>query len=329
MNILVTGGTGFVGSHLVEHLLDRGYRVRCLVRRNSSLTYLSNSDVEFVYGDIRINKSLEAAMRGVDYVFHLAAVHGGTIAKEEFYEVNVLGTKNLLEVCYRFAPKLRKFIHVSSLSAVGPRKNQRPLTEDSPCFPIGRYGQSKLGGEKIAIEYNNKFPIIIIRPPLVYGPRDRSEYNVLRYMKKVKKGFYLIRGSKKEYFSIIYVKDLVEGLLLAAESNKSEGQKYFLCNEKPTTYEEICTLTGGALQKKYIKIIVPLLILDARMFCKELYARMTNKGQLTKMQGLKKTPQHWICDSSRAKIELGCQPKTSLAEGIEKTALWYSKHGWI
>lgn len=148
-------------------------------------------------------------------------------------------------------------------------------------------------------------------------------------MKMVKRGFYLTRGAEKKYFSIIYVKDLAEGLIAAAESDKSEGQKYFLCNEKPTTYDEICKLAAAALQKKVIKISIPSLILEASAPIAELYAKMTKKKPLITRRRLKGKPSYWICNGSKAKRELGYQPTTELAEGIEKTAVWYSKHGWI
>lgn len=105
MNILVTGGTGFIGSHLVDHLLARGYRVRCLIRRNSNLTCIQNKGVEFVYGDLLDKKNLEPAVKGIEYVFHLAALSMGSIHKE-FYRVNVSGTRNLLEVCCGLIPDL-------------------------------------------------------------------------------------------------------------------------------------------------------------------------------------------------------------------------------
>jgi nucleoside-diphosphate-sugar epimerase len=314
---------------LIETLLAGDYSVRCLVPRDADLSDVGHKNVEIVYGDILDKKSLEAAVKGVGIVLHLAAVQTAILPRTEFFRVNVEGTKNLLEACCKFSPELRKFLHLSSISAVGSCMATEVLTEDSPCFPVDYYGESKLAGEVIAGEYKNKLPITIIRPPLVYGPRDWNKSTVLRYMRMVRRGFYLTRGSEKNYFSIIYVKDLTKGILLAAESDKSTGRTYFLCNEEPTTYDEISALSAAAIRKNYRKIVIPSFILDARAFLKELYATMKNKGRMTGRRWNKVRSRHWVCDGSRAKRELGYWQDTSLADGIEKTAAWYQENGWL
>ena len=145
----------------------------------------------------------------------------------------------------------------------------------------------------------------------------------------MQKGFHIKLGSETKYFSIIYVKDLAEGLIVAAESDKSEGQKYSLCNEKPTSYDEICKLTATALERKTINIIIPSFLLEASALLAESYAKMKNTRPLMRRKGFKAQTKHWVCDGSKAKSELRYQPKTSLADGIKMTAVWYLKHGWI
>ncbi len=328
MNILVTGGTGFIGSHLVEQLSAKGYHVRCLVRKNSNISHIQNVCSEFVYGDLLDVRSLESAVRNAKYIFHLAAASGRSRPKEDYYSVNVLGTRNLLKACFRFNVNLDNFIYVSSVSAVGPSMNEFPLTEESPCLPVDFYGESKLAGEKVVSEYGNKLPATIIRPSLVYGPREKGRYKVLWHMKMTEKGFRIGVGSKKGMFSIIYVKDLVEGFLAAAESNKSEGQKYILCNQNPTSFDEICKLSATALQKKTIPIRVPYFVRESAALLLEFYARMTNTRPLIRRKRSPHRSQHWVYDSSKAKRELSFQPRTSLQEGIENTAAWYVREGW-
>lgn len=327
MNILVTGGTGFIGSHLVEYLLTKGHDVRCLVKQDDDTRYISNKGVEFVYGDICDSHSVEEAAKGVEYVYHLAAVQRGSVTQEEFYRVNASGTRNILEACYKNAPNMRKFVHVSSISAVGPRNVVQALTEDSPCRPVDHYGESKLSGEEVAIEYMSKLPLVIVRPPLVYGPRDMNQLTVLRYMKMVTKGFYFIRGSGKRYTSIIFVKDLVEGLITVAHNDASTGQKYFLCDELPTSYDVICELTASALKRKAIKITVPSILIDAKNMVTGFYKN--NDKRKARHQNSNKYSLHWVCDGSKAKRELGYQTRTLLPDGIYMTVNWYRENGWL
>ena len=329
MKILVTGGTGFIGSHLVGHLLARGYHVRCLIRKESNRSYIDDKGVEFFYGDLLARESLEPAVKGIDCVVHLAAIQTGATGREQFLRVNVSGTKNLIEATYRFVPTLKKFVHVSSISAVGPRDNATPLTEDSPCAPADHYGESKLGAEQTVLDYRRKVPLIIIRPPLVYGPRDDNRFGVLRYAKIAKRGFRLMRADAEIYTSIIHVSDLCEGLIKAVETRNAAGEKYFLCNEHPTSCGDISALSAAALQRSVKEIVIPSIILDARSFVKGLYRKVTGNDDPGKRQGLKAGPQHWICDGAKARRELDFEPAIPLSEGIKETVLWYQERGWL
>jgi nucleoside-diphosphate-sugar epimerase len=329
MEILVTGGTGFIGSHLVERLQAKGDRVRCLVRTKSHPLHIDTNGVELFYGDLLRKESLEPAVKGVDAVVHLAAVQGGTQGKEQFFQVNVTGTKNLIEAASRFAPNLRKFVHVSSISAVGPRDDTTPLTEESPCAPVDFYGESKLAAEEAVLDYRKKVPLLTVRPPLVYGPRDSNRFGLLRYAKIAKRGFRFMRGDAETYTSIIHVSDLCEGLIKAVETRRAEGEKYFLCNEHPASYGDIAGWSAAALQRSVKEIVIPSFILDTRAFIKALYGKLTGRDALVKRQGLRAMPRHWICDGSKAQRELEFEPVIPLPEGIRETVLWYRDRGWL
>ena len=326
---LVTGGAGFVGSHLVDLLLKRGYHVRCFTKRDSDLQFVPKKKVEVVYGDVLEKASLEQALKGVNYVFHLAAIQHKHATEEEFFLVNATGTQNLLEACCQCENSLAKVIHISSISAVGPRNSPERLTEESPCMPIDAYGMSKLGGEKIALAYTSKIPLTIVRPPLVFGPRDRNPITVLPYMKMVNRGFYLTRRSGLRFQSIIYVNDLASGLIKAAETNDTDGHIYMLCNEEPTTYDEICRLTAKALDKKVLRIPVPSFLLKARHLFKESLRheveQCSTTGRSASIRGL----LHWVCDGTKALEEFGFKPTYSLWDGVRETARWYVEYGWI
>lgn len=325
MIVLVTGGSGFIGSHLAEHLLSRGHTVRCLVRKTSNVSVLNDKQVELYYGDILHPESIEPAVKGAGMVYHLAAAMTGDYAREDFFRVNVSGTRNLLDACTRFASDCAKFVYVSSISASGPRHDMTALTEDSPCRPVDCYGESKLQAEETVLQYRSKVPLVIIRPPLVYGPGDKNPLTVLRHMRMVSRGFYIVRGSEKRYTSIIYVRDLAEGLVLAGESIRSGGQTYFMCNEKPVTYEDICQLTAKALQKKAVRIRIPSFIFTGRKSLLRILDRLMKTERLKRID----RPPHWICDGSKAHKELGFFARTPLPDGIRDTALWYKEHGWL
>jgi len=329
MNVLITGGSGFIGTHLVEGCITRGYKVNCLVRRYSSLKYLQDKKIRFFQGDVTDENSLTEAVKDMDIVFHLAALRKKTASEKVFYKVNVGGTKCLLENCYRFQPHLKRFVYISSIAAAGPTGALEPLNEDAPCFPVDFYGKSKLEAEKVVKGYGKKLPITVIRPPVVYGPRDKTPRKTLWYMKMVKRGIKPIWRANKTYFNAIFVRDLVEGLMLAAESPVATDKIYFMCDERITSYDEICDLTASFLHKRLIRIKIPFYITEVAALIIETYSKITNTRPILRRQKNKKERIHWICDGSKAKEELGFQTKTSLDRGIRETITWYLENGWI
>ncbi|MEW5902595.1 MAG: NAD(P)-dependent oxidoreductase, partial [Acidobacteriota bacterium] len=216
---LVTGATGFIGSHLAEELLRRGYEVRCLVRRPRRGDWIERLAVQLVLGDCRDKPSLFSAVEEVDYVFHLAAVINA-LSWDEYYQANVLGTLNLLEACAERNPRLRKFVLVSSISAAGPSERGRPLREEDPCRPISDYGRSKKMAEEAVAERGGRFPWVIVRPPNVTGPRQKELEEVIRLIKKRIKPLV---GEEEPQTSLCYVGDVVDALILCAEKPEANG----------------------------------------------------------------------------------------------------------
>ena len=253
--ILVTGANGFVGSHLVEALLQKGAKVRCLIRETSDLKYIEGLDVDYVFGDLRDLSTLFPAVRKVDYVFHL----GGRTKiseREDIFNANALGTKNLICACLENAPKLKRFIYVASQAVMGPSYNGRALNESDPPRPVSLYGKSKLAGEQPVLSYRDRVPITIIRPPSVYGPRDKDFYELF---KLVHMGINTILGIRNRYISMIYIKDLIHGLILAAESKKAVGQTYFLASDPRVGYHEIGQYAAEAMNRQTLMLRVPVL----------------------------------------------------------------------
>jgi len=323
---LVTGANGFVGSHLVEALLKRGYKVRCLVRKTSDISCLVPFDLEYFYGDLFNEEILKEAVTDVNYIFHPAALVKAK-NKEEFYQVNYFGTKNLIELSFKMNPQIKRFLYVSSQAAAGPSKEGRPLNENDLPSPVTEYGKSKLLGEKAIWEYKDKIPITIIRPSAIYGPRDKD---ILLLFKAVNNGTKPLFGRGESNFSLVYVKDLVEGIILAAESEKAIGQIYFIADEKPYSYREAEEVIQKALNVKAISIRIPIPVLTLMAFFAELWSKLKGKTSTLNLERVKQFKQKfWVCDVSKAKNELGFSTRYSLKDGIKETAQWYKENGWL
>jgi nucleoside-diphosphate-sugar epimerase len=323
---LVTGSNGFVGSHLVETLLSRGYDVSCLVRRTSHLRWLERLKVDFVYGELSDIESLKKAVADKDFVFHLAGLTKATNSND-YYKANHLGTKNLVEAICESNPGIKRLVYVSSQAAVGPGKDMTPVDENSPCHPITDYGKSKLLGEKAVLSYKDSLPITIIRPPAVYGPRDTEIFLFFRLIKNHIKPIF---GFRESYLSLVYVKDLVEGICLAAESQKGAGQTYFIANEKPSSFSEAEEWIRKALKVKAVTIRVPVTLFIFVAFLSRLFSGLKGEAASFNPQKAREiSSRFWICEVSKAKRELGFTPKYSLEQGAIETVDWYKQRGWL
>lgn len=320
MKALVTGATGFIGSHLCEELIRRGYEVTCLSRNTSAPNWIENLDIRLVKGDCTLAESLPDAVGGFDYVFHLA---GLTKAKcdDEFFCLNARGTENLIKTIAERNPKVKRFIYLSSLAAVGPSKDGNPLREDSPPSPVSNYGRSKLGGETAVLRYADSMPVTILRPPAVYGPRDKD---FLVFFKMIKKGIFPNWG--KCYYSLLYVDDLIQGIIASAENKRAEGKIYFLSDSKVYTDEEIATAISSVLDVKVMRLKVPKFVMPFFAFLGE---KISQRGIINRDKMRELRYSHWICDATKAREEIGFLPNVGLKEGIKWTADWYTIHRWL
>lgn len=249
----ITGGTGFIGSHLVDELLKKNYEIKCLVRKSSSTKWLDGKGVEYVYGDLFSHDILEKALRDVDYIYHVGGV---TFAKkkEEFYRGNVEATKSLLEACYKFNPGIKKFVHVSSQAAVGPSFDGKPIDETRDYHPLTTYGRSKVEAEKAVISYFDKLKATIVRPPAVYGPRD---YAIFEYFKSMNRGLQPLIGFDNKLVSLIHGVDLVKGFILAGETEISASEIYFISSENFYNWRDVGNMTQKLLGRKTVRLVIP------------------------------------------------------------------------
>jgi len=325
MRALVTGSNGFIGSHLVEKLLKKKYDVRCLVRKTSDLRWIKDLPLEFVYGDITHPDSLTPAVEGVDVVFHIGGIVRA-LSWEDFSRVNVQGTKNLLDACVRESKSLKRFVFLSSQAAVGPSRSGEKITEEDVPRPISLYGKSKCEAEKITMEYQNYFPLTILRPPAVYGPRDDDILEIFKY---IKWGIKPRIGKKKRKLSIIYVDDLVRGIVQASENKKGENEIFFLTHE-PYDWAEFEDKIASAMGKRALSLRLPEFSVEMAAFLGEVTARITRKpALLNKDKAREMKEQFWLVDGAKAEKMLGFRPEISIEEGVAKTYHWYRAQGWL
>jgi len=326
MRVFLTGATGFIGSFLAEALLAEGYEVHCLVRTSSNLRWLADLDVECHYGSLFDRDSLRSGLEETDYVIHAAGLTKAPCA-EEYIKGNFEGTKNLIEVLLQTARPIKRFVLLSSQAAVGPSPTMEPVDEKSAPHPLTDYGQSKLMAEQFALQHKKELPITVVRPPAVYGPRDKD---VLHLFKTIKKGIIPQFAGKASYLSIIFVKDLVQGILKAMTLKKAAGKIYFLANPKPYSLEEVARITLKILGKKGLRINFPSFVMDAAAIFSEGLGHLTGKpAVLNRQKALEMKQRFWICSPKRAKNDLNFETKTGLEEGIRSTLLWYNEQGWL
>lgn len=331
---LITGATGFIGSHLVDFLVQRGRNIRCLVRRTSgNVEYLKSLGVELVYGDILDKESLRRAVRNVNVVYHLAAkVRPSKIIeklKEDsnlYLKVNLIGTKNLIEFCLNNG--IQKFIYFSSIAAAGPGSG---LTEESLPSPITDYGKSKFEAEKyiLSLSRTKNFPALIIRPAQIYGPRGLAMLILFRF---IKKGIVPVIGNGFNSIPFCYIDDLVKTTLMIEDKGKI-GEIYFVV-EKSYTVKELIETIMKVIGTNCIKLSLPKTIvygatLFKDIFEKILYFRIHPFYIDINRNTIRTAFTNWVCSNNKINRELGYVPKIDLEKGINIVFNWYKENGLL
>ncbi len=326
MKTLVTGGTGFIGSRLIERLCARGDTVLCVARDPLNAEVLRSLCVETLMGNLAKGIEWKSVLDGVDAVFHVAGVTRGRTAAD-FAAGNTVATERLLEAVMKYRPDLKRFLYVSSLSAVGPSPDGQPITEGCPCHPVSEYGKSKLKAEQAVLRMAGSLPVTIVRPSAVYGPRERDWYD---YMRTVLHGLQLVIGYGKKSLNIVYVDDLVDGIIRAADSPAAVGQAYFLGSERSYDTEEIGETIASVVHRHPIRVHVPHAAAYMIGAAGDVSGRMFGKDILMNIQKVHEIVQKaWSCSVEKARRELGFHQQVSLAEGMGITYRWYLDNGWL
>ena len=328
MKILITGATGFVGSHVADILSSKGYDIRCIVRKTSNLRWVENKNYELMEASLNDADSLVEAVKGVDYVYHIAGLISAKNL-EGYMKGNRDATRNLLNVVKKHSPNIKRFLYMSSQTASGPAKSlDKPIDETMPCNPITSYGKSKKAGEEVAKEYMKDLPITIVRAPAVYGPRDTATFSIF---KAVKSGLGTFIGFKPKYVSLIHSKDLASGIIQATESDNTIGETYFISSEEFYTWDKLIPLMAKIMNKKHIiKLRLPHSIVLAAGAVTELFGKFSSKPPVFNYEkGIDFIQDYWICSVNKAKSDFNYKQNISVEAGFEDTINWYKQNKWF
>jgi len=318
MTILITGATGFIGSHLSEKLLKKKEKIRILARKTSRIDWLKKQGVEICYGSLEDINSLTKATKNIKIVYHLAAMLGSPeITYKKLYEVNVKGTENLVKACEK--NKVKRFILISSVAAIGPAKHM--ADETTKCNPVTDYDKTKYLAE-LAVKKSD-LDWTIIRPTMVYGPREIR--NKAKMFRLVQKKVFVIIGNGKNLMSLVYVDNLIKGIILAGESIRAAKHTYILSDKHPYTMNEFIK-TIATHENVRMPLHIPVWFAYLGTFCFRLL-RFTGVPQLLSVDRIKNMTMNHSFSISKAIKELNYNPKINLDEGVKRTVQWYKEKG--
>jgi nucleoside-diphosphate-sugar epimerase len=326
MRAVVTGGAGFVGSHLIESLVASADDVVCVERPGASLRWISGLPVTVVRCGVHDRSFLTHLFDGADVVFHLAGLTEAR-SPRDFYAVNTEGTATVLQAAGRHGTRAPHVILASSLAAVGPCRNGERLAVESVPYPLSHYGQSKLLAEAMVHALRDRVPATIVRFPSVYGPRERG---VLRFFQLVSRGVALTIGPWDREVSLIYVKDAVAGLRRIAETGAAAGRTYYLAHPEVVTWRRFAAAVGTALRREPVLVSVPRPLAQIVARCAELSAALSHRAAILNRERVRELTQlRWVCDPSPACDELGFRPAYPTERAVPETADWYREAGWL
>jgi nucleoside-diphosphate-sugar epimerase len=321
--VLITGASGFVGSHVADVMHEAGWKVRCLVRSTSSRRWLEHLPVEYTLGDVSSEAGLDAACQGCDAVVHSAGVTNA-VRNDDYFEVNARGTERVWKAAERAAVK--RFVLISSLAAAGPSPGTTPQDESAEPHPINVYGRSKLEAEKIVLGSAGAMEAVVVRPPAVYGPRDAD---VLTMIKAAKSGVMPLPLSGRRELVMVYAVDLARGIRLALEKSPPGGV-FFLTDGNVYTVSQIAEAIGQVLGRRVRTLGIPKLVWWLAALAGEVGNRVFRVASTINLERYKQLQADgWTASDSRARRELGYHPDFDIHRGMEETIRWYRSVGWI
>ena len=323
---MLTGASGFVGSHILDSLRARGLATVLLLRPTSNTQFIASHlpEVELRPGSIGDPESLRQAMVGITHVIHCA---GATKASRlsGFYEANHAGTRNVVSAVNANGSQVQRLVHISSLAAAGPALRNAPACDGDPPHPVSEYGKSKLAGE-LEVRNHCRAEHVILRPPAVYGPRD-AEF--LRLFQAVKHHL-LPKPSGAQALSLVFVKDLAEAVVTCLTHPAAAGKTYFVSAREVVTARRMAEEVADQMSVWTLPLPVPTAVFWLMCMGGEVTARLTGKPSVLSLQKFAELrAPGWVCDPTRLERETGCACLTTLMPGVAQTLTWYRQHHWL
>lgn len=323
MNVLVTGGAGFIGGHLVESQLGQGHRVRVLDLHGGSLAEaLSHPRLEVMPGDIRDARLVERALAGMDVVYHLASAHLDTsLPQAEYWHTNVDATIHLLKAA--LAARVRRVVHCSSTGVMGGIR-KRPGNERSPLHPTNTYEQSKLAGEIAARLFASRtgLAVVVARPAWVYGPRCPRTAKLLR---AIQTGRFVMFGSGRTLRHPLYVADAVRGLELCARADLAPGEVFILAGNRAVTVAALVRTAAEVLRVSPPRLRLPVGLGLAAGHALQWAFRPLGKSPPFSRRSMDFFLKDNAYDTAKARYRLGFYPRVGLRSGLEASWRWLSR----
>lgn len=320
---LVTGATGFVGSHLVEGLRAAHRPVRALVRPTSDARHCRALGAEVVVADPMDAPAIAAALQDVSVVFHLAAA---TRARNErAYERANVGLTATLMAAAAAAAEPPRVVYLGSLAAVGPTRDGGPVGEDESPRPLTAYGRTKLEAERIVLG-TEAVAALVLRPPAVYGPRDRD---LLTFFRMAARGVMPLPAGPDRPVQLIHVRDLVDALRVAGDSTL-RSRVYHVAEPAIRPWSTVVSMIARAVGTTPLRVPVPRAALWLAAALSEGFARVTGRATIFNRDKVRELlARGWLCTTERAERELGFRATIPLDQGIAETAHWYRTEGWL
>ena len=326
LTALVTGANGFTAIYVCRQLIEKGYKVRGLVRKNADMKLIEGVPVEFHFADLAVDTDFSTVMKDVDAVYHIAAAYRTeNVPRKYFWDVNVEGTRKLLEAAKKAGVK--KFVHSSTVGVQGDIENP-PAKEEYRYAPGDYYQESKVDGEKLVLEFyqREKLPISIVRPVGIYGPGDTR---FLKLFKHIYNGKFRMIGSGNVLYHMTFVEDLARGFILAGEKNESVGEIFTIGGEGYLTLGELVEKISKILNKPVPKTKIPVWpVWFGGLLC-EIACKPFGISPPIYRRRVDFFVKDRAFDISKAKRILGYQPRVALDEGLKVTADWYLKSNWL
>ena len=327
MTILVTGATGFLGSALTRELLKQKQEVRILARDVDKARTQFGEAVTIIPGEITDATQVQQAVDGVSIVYHLVGrLYHPSVPTELYRMTHVEGTRILLAACQE-QPQLQSIVHCSTTGAHGVT-GPTPAAEDAPYAPTNPYEATKLESEMLALQAHRTqgLPVSVVRPGLVYGPGD---IHLLGFFASIKKGLFRVIDGGSALLHPIYIDDMTQAFLLCAEQPQAIGRSYNIAGSSPVTIHQIATAIAHTLGKELPGGSIPLWLAN---LASDIFAVIPDfageRAPLTRSRVQFLTHSR-VYNTSRAQIELGFQPQVDLDIGMQHTAQWYTKHGYL